>query len=632
MLNRKKRAEEKFSAEGMMRNVARSLIRDFRTLLDDPGYCSDHEEALIRRDVAGVRSSVPALDMQSSDPTRFKVDYQMQSLFKRFRFQKDLYSETELMEMSLDKFMGVQNHIASHDLSNVSAVSSVILDRAAVYIARVLGEYSDEEHRNLCRFGRRASVGVPSRLACEAARWELPISGSREQISWFDSEMSHIDCVQEYWMRQLESDPNRSIYQEVSSLSLTLVPKTFKSLRVIMPNTTIGSYMSYGLGEMIRKRLKRIGFDISTLQMRHRVLAQRGSVHTMYTTADLSSASDTISVALVNRLFPKDWVDILTRSRIGTVVFPDGRRVESQTFCTMGIGYTFPLQTLVFLSLLKAVSSLYFPGRRHTISVYGDDMVYPSPLHEHVVSLFGELGFMINLDKTYHEGQFRESCGGDYFRGVDVRPFQPQNGSAHVGAKSYEALLYKCINGLLMRWSEYEIGGTLNFLMSELGQVAGIAKVVPVDFPDDAGIKCPTLHHWAFLAQRTDVAKPKHVGHGVYRFSYLRLVANKREEGRHEPYMWLSLRGILDQQFVMYDHGSRAAHPSTVQLRIDSQLGVRDEEGSLCWIKDPSGLTTRSNLSGRRLRRLLAVVGVPNSGKYKRQIGFSCFEDRRSAP
>lgn len=625
-MKRLSKVEESYSTDGLMLNTARALIQDFRNNLQEPLFCSDHLAHLCKGDIKGVRQINPELTDEMST-SLYKASYQIGSLMKRHRFENDLHSETELIKMSVDKFLSVQDHIETISNSQVSVFSDLILDRASMYIAKVLGKYDDEEHRSLCRFGSRASVGVPARLACEAARWELPLSGSLEQISWFDSEMSQVDCVQEYWINQLESDPNRSVYQETSSLKLTLVPKTFKSLRSIMPNTTIGSYMTYGLGAIMRKRLKKIGYDISNLQSLHKSYAKSASIHSMYATTDLSSASDTISVALVNRLFPADWLEILHKSRIGTVELPDGRLIESKTFCTMGVGYTFPLQTLVFLSLLKSLSLTLYGKLRSTISVYGDDMIYPSYLHPHVVELFREIGFVINNEKSFTDGYFRESCGGDYYRGVDVRPFQPRNGATNVGPKAYEAVLYKYVNGLLARWSEYEIKETLNYLVSEIGRVAGTAKVVPVDFPDDAGIKCPTLSYWQFLAGRTDVAKPKHLGHGVFRFSYLRFIVADREEKRHEPYVWLSLRGD-DQSHLTCDWRPLVVNPSTsTQSSIDRSLGVKDNVSPLVWVETDQ--TVRSSLTGRRCRRQSARVTVSHTGSYKRRSGTSGFEDRR---
>jgi hypothetical protein len=563
-------------------------------------------------------------------PARYKAEYQIKSLFKRYRFETDTYSDSELIEKAIKSFHDTQRRLHALDFSSLDAFTSLTVDRARSYIAKVLGKYSDEEHRSLCRFGKRASVGIPARMACEAARWELPISGSSEQISWFDSEMSQISSVQDYWADQKRSDPNRSTYQETSSLALTLVPKTFKSFRAIMPNTTIGSYMSFGLGEMMRKRLKRVGYDIRTLQQRHRILARCASEHSLFVTADLSSASDSISVRLVELLFPSDWVNVLTRSRIGAVILPDGTRTESLSFCTMGIGYTFPLQTLVFLALLKAIEATMFNRwNRRTVSVYGDDMIYSSPMHDTVVRVFEELGFVINLDKTFHEGNFRESCGGDYYHGVDVRPFQPRNGSAYVGPKAYEAMLYKYVNGLLSRWSEHEIGRTLRYLVTEIELITGKCKIVPCDYPDDSGIKCPTLWHWSFL-QCMQVAQPKRLGHGLYRFSYLRHVPDERKEVRHVPYLWMALQSC-DVSTDYYQGTSRSyrCSPTNYQATVDEAVGVTENVSQLIERVETPIMTIRSNISGRRLRRVATFVTISHTGRYMRRSGTSCFEDRR---
>lgn len=619
---------EKNSADQMMLQVVASLIRDFQRNFDDYGFCSSVLAETRQGTVPVLRQVLPA-PTSEMDPAKFKAVYQIQSVVKRYRFQKDTYSDQELTLKAIDGFKATQSRLADVDLDKLDAKSQLVLSVAARYISKVLGMYSDEEHRSLCRFGRRASVGIPARSACEAARWELPISGSQEQIDWFDSEMSQVDSVQEYWLNQLTSDPSRSVYQPTSSLKLTLVPKTFKSYRSIMPNTTIGSYMSYGLGEMIRKRLKREGYDISSLQMRHRYLARMASMHNLHTTADLSSASDCITRALVQRLFPKDWFEILDQSRIKNVELPDSTVIESLTFCTMGIGYTFPLQTLVFLALLKAIQAVHYDSKdRRTISVYGDDMIYASRMHDLVVHYFTRFGFVINLDKTFHEGDFRESCGGDYYRGVDVRPFQPQNGSAFVGNKAYEAMLYKFVNGLLARWSEHEIGLTLSFLTSEIERVTGCCKLVPQNFPDDSGIKCHTLASRDKYLDAVKCARPKHVGHGVYRFSYLRLVSDLREEVRHEPYYWSSLRDLAPQ-VDFHTCGSLVECSSSLQRLIDQSVGVLEVEPPLITKELKPVQTFRSKISGRRLRRTSTFVTVSHTGRYTRQSGLSCFESRR---
>jgi len=626
-MQKRSKTAEKFSVDRMMTRVASSLVSDFQDNLNDPSFCSDFQREVATENIAGIRRLCPAPDSET-DVARYKAAYQLGSVVKRYRFSNDIYSDQELVETAVKGFKDTQDRLAKVNLDSLPASAQWVLELAARYVAQTLGPYCDEEHRDLCRFGRKASVGIPARLACEAARWELPITGSCEQIKWFDSEMSEIESVQDYWRAQKGSDPTRSTYHAIDHLTLSLVPKSFKSLRAIMPNSTIGSYMSFGLGEIMRKRLKRVGYDIKTLQKRHRHLASQASVHGLYTTADLSSASDSITVALVERLFPSDWFAILQQSRIGNVLLPDGSIVQSDTFCTMGIGYTFPLQTLVFLALLHAIQAvLYKANDRRLISVYGDDMIYATRMHDEVVFMMQQFGFVFNVDKTFSTGHFRESCGGDYFHGVDVRPFQPRNGSAVVGKRSYEAILYKYVNGLLARWSEYEIGRTLNYLVSEIEQISGCCKIVPSVHSDDAGIKCPSLTHWQFLL-RARVASPVHLGHGVYRFSYLRLVADEREEVRHEPYYWLGLRG--GSPAVDYSSAGQLREARSPLLDIVNRVvGVNENETPLITRDLQPIKTFRSELSGCRLRRQSTFVTISHTGRYTRQSGTSRFEDRR---
>jgi len=618
---------KEFNVDALMRKVALMLVGDFRMVLNEPEFCSSLPNVLQFGTVAQVRSALPAVD-ESMDVVRYKATYQILSIFKRYRFRNDTYTDAELANLETEKFRDCQRRLEQLDLDALDATSSCILDRARAYITKTLGVYSDEEHRSLCRFGRRASVGIPARKACLAERYEIPVSGSLNQIEWFDVEMRHDSFVQDYWKKLLDSDPNGSIYRPVDSLQLTFVPKSYKSFRSIMPNTTIGSYMSFGLGEMIRKRLKRIGYDISKLQMRHRYLAQRESVNNLLVTADLSSASDSISVALVRRIFPEDWFNILNFSRIGCVTLPDKSTHKTETFCTMGIGYTFPLQTLVFLALLNAIQSFYFDRLdRRTISVYGDDLIYATRMHDFVAKHFQQFGFVINVDKTFVRGHFRESCGGDYYHGVDVRPFQPQNGSACVCKKTYEAMLYKIVNGLLTRWSEHEIGGTLDMLTSEITAITGKCKLVPQDFPDDAGIKTCIPTPYSFLG-RTYVSRPVNVGHGIRRFSYLKLVTKERKETRHDPYYWNALRGGSQPAF---DYAGRCLQelPGPLQSFLNEKVGIQEGSSELVTREERPIKTFRSTLTGRRLRRQVTCVMISGTGTYKRQFGTSRFECRR---
>lgn len=619
-----KRHRTQRSAEQLMRNTARLLIQDFQNTLSDPGFCSDHFEKLLSNDLSGFRKVESTLNF-NTDVCRFKRQYQVEGFLKRYRFKKDLYDDQELIDKAISTFLSTNDRIRNINLATLSSKSDRVLDLARMFCQAVLGRFDDEQHRSLCRFGKRASVGVPAREACEAARWQVPISGSLNQINWFLPEINREEGAEyQYLLNQGILDISDS-FQLIDHLKLVLVPKSWKSLRSIMPNTTIGSYMTYGIGEYIRKRLKRIGFNISTLQMEHRHLARLGSIHRKTVTADLSSASDSISVGLVQRLIPRDWFEIMNLSRIGTVMLPNGVMVESETFSTMGIGFTFPLQTLIFLALIWAClrldnSKIYPRKGIHTlISVYGDDLIYPIHIHKDVAILFKEVGFVLNEDKTFVDVHFRESCGGDYYHGVDVRPFSPENGPADkVPLRDFEALVYKLINGLLRRWDRNEVPLTLEYLIHQCLTVTTRLRVVPGDFGDHCGIRVSMP--LPVSLRQYPVVVPKSIGHGLYRFSSLDFRAKTRKEDRHEPYYWCRLRGgsVINRDWS----GAGKVEPK-VRSFIDWSRGCDLPVSSL-----EKGSKVRNVYAGNshKPRKRDTVVDIPLSTFCTHRSGTSGFE------
>jgi hypothetical protein len=108
-----------------------------------------------------------------------------------------------------------------------------------------------------------------------------------------------------------------------------------------------------------------------------------------------------------------------------------GRWVRLEKFSSMGNGFTFELETAIFLCLILAVrnlraireplEALVKPGA--DIWVYGDDIIIPTDWAADVVSALTYCGFETNGRKSFVTGSFRESCGGDFFGGVDVRPY-----------------------------------------------------------------------------------------------------------------------------------------------------------------------------------------------------------------
>jgi hypothetical protein len=138
-----------------------------------------------------------------------------------------------------------------------------------------------------------------------------------------------------------------------------------------------------------------------------------GSASGDLATIDLKGASDSISLALVEALVPSDVLPHLLslRSPHGVV---DGERVTYEKISSMGNGFTFELETAIFYCLVRAASG-------HAMA-YGDDLICHAHSYSFVCDVLAFCGFEVNAKKSFYRGPFRESCGGHYFKGVDVTP------------------------------------------------------------------------------------------------------------------------------------------------------------------------------------------------------------------
>lgn len=178
-------------------------------------------------------------------------------------------------------------------------------------------------------------------------------------------------------------------------------------------------YMQKGVGDYIRSKLRRVGIDLND-QSRNRYLAKVGSQTNSLATLDLSSASDSICRELVFQLLPIHWFVLLDSIR-SHKTYIDGDIHVNEMFSSMGNGFTFELESLLFYAIARTAA--YFGGHPGIISVYGDDIIVPSPVFNDLVWCLSVFGFEVNTKKSFADGPFRESCGGHYHDGIDITPF-----------------------------------------------------------------------------------------------------------------------------------------------------------------------------------------------------------------
>lgn len=236
-------------------------------------------------------------------------------------------------------------------------------------------------------------------------------------------------------------DPDEFVV--ITSSKWSSVKKTALTDRPIEIPIIVDSMVQLALGSLIRGRLKRFGLDLDKQAEINGLLAKFGSLKGTLATLDLKSASDTISYSLVKLLLPKGWFDLLNASRSRMVQLPDGSNFHLHKFSAMGNGYTFELESLIFLAITLVSSGYLLPKKLPcTIGIFGDDICCPTDTAQLVIKNLELCGFQLNTEKSYTSGPFRESCGQDFFLGAPVRPYFQKQELTDV------TRLYTLVNGI----------------------------------------------------------------------------------------------------------------------------------------------------------------------------------------
>jgi len=173
-----------------------------------------------------------------------------------------------------------------------------------------------------------------------------------------------------------------------------------------------------------------IGFE---KQEPNRLLARKGSLDGSLATLDLSEASDRVlnrHVLLLFSRFPllSEAVQA-TRSEKADVL--GHGVVPLAKFASMGSALCFPVEAMVFTTIVFAaiakerrvpVNRELILSLRGKVRIYGDDIIVPVDCVGPVIRALEAFGLKVNKDKSFWNGKFRESCGGDYYDGEWVTP------------------------------------------------------------------------------------------------------------------------------------------------------------------------------------------------------------------
>lgn len=282
----------------------------------------------------------------------------------------------------------------------------------------------------------------------------------------------------------------KSVYgqETVVGNRLSFVPKTSSISRSICTEPILNMFFQKGIGAVLEDLLSyefRINLDKQPIFNRR--MAQKGSVDGSYGTIDLSSASDSVSLNLLKEVLPPYVMRWLSLCRSPFVTLPNGDVEELHMVSSMGNGFTFPLETLLFAVIVTScyrvlgIRPRYASDHPSNFAVFGDDIIVRSDAYEFVCDALRLFGFRVNDTKSFNTGWFRESCGGDFFRGKDIR-------GIYIKSLKTRSDVYSSINRLV-RWS----AKTGILLPRTIERLSGWVKFLPVPYSagDTEGIKVP---------------------------------------------------------------------------------------------------------------------------------------------
>jgi hypothetical protein len=208
------------------------------------------------------------------------------------------------------------------------------------------------------------------------------------------------------------------------------VPKNFKKRRGIAPQPAVLMWYQQGILDAMYEQIWSNPYVRFHLPIFDRTVNQRKALegsrkHDRWSTYDLKAASDSITVHLVKGVFRPNLRLCLLACRASRT----SKHPNMQTYGTMGDATVFPTETLLIGALVQ-VALIHAKELDPTVNpaqwwVFGDDIVVPNnqQVHKCMHELFSEMGFVINDDKSFFTGPYKESCGVEAYNGVEVQPW-----------------------------------------------------------------------------------------------------------------------------------------------------------------------------------------------------------------
>jgi len=371
--------------------------------------------------------------------------------FLYFSYKLSLPYDTKTEESVIESF--IQTELELHNMEFSDSVVPVI-QKARLFISRLFDGFCP---RDIIPRHGPGSVSTGEE------------SGEKSNFSRIYSSAEVVFPFTEYFMLGLNQVADQ--YDWIQGLEVLphgiakviLVPKDSRGPRLISCEPLELQWLQQGIRRALYPWIERhpltAGHVSFTDQTVNRRLALMSSRTRKYVTLDMKDASDRVSLELVERLFSgTTLLDALKASRSSYTRLPDGRVVHLSKCSPMGSAVCFPIEALCFYALAVAViytkyeeqSSLrpsnwlresWWAKAHDSVFVYGDDIIVRSEDYAPILQFFPLVGLKFNEGKCCMGGFFRESCGCDAYKGVEVTPIRLRTQWNHRGIRDARELV-----------------------------------------------------------------------------------------------------------------------------------------------------------------------------------------------
>lgn len=293
------------------------------------------------------------------------------------------------------------------------------------------------------------------------------------------------------------------------------VPKTQKTPRIIGVEPTCQQYCQQAVLEPIIDGISSsflgdfLGFED---QSPNQTMAFEGSRSSELATLDLSEASDRVSYQHVVAMMQNHplLLEAVSACRSTKADVPGHGVVSLAKFASMGSALTFPVEAMLFLSLvflgIEKESNTHFSSQSDirrfagSVRIYGDDIIVPVDYVLPVIDQLEYFGIKVGLDKSFWTGRFRESCGKEYYDGHDVSivkvrrifPSSREHVQEIISIVSLRNQLYQAGCWRTVKWLDERIRSVINYFPNTLSSSPVLGRLSFLGYSEER--YCDQLH------------------------------------------------------------------------------------------------------------------------------------------